>query len=66
MTQLNPKFQTDSNGQPIVILPQREYQRILREMQEMQDELEDIKDFDEAMQKDDGKRYTMEEVFGEN
>ena len=57
---LHPQFVTDSNGKAVsVILPMKEFQSILEEL----DELEDIKLYDKAKNNDDGVRIPMDEVF---
>jgi hypothetical protein len=57
---LHPQYVTDNKGKPVsVILPMKEFQTILEELEE----LEDIKLYDQAKKKDDGVRIPMEEVF---
>jgi len=53
-------FITDKKGKKIsVILPIEEYERILEEL----DELEDIRLYDEAKNEDDGERIPIDEAF---
>lgn len=55
-----PLFITDNKGNKIsVILPIEEYQKMLEELEE----LEDIQLYDEARKKDTGERIPMEEAF---
>jgi hypothetical protein len=57
---LHPQFVTDSNGKAVsVILPMKEFQSILEELEE----LEDIKLYDKAKKNDDGVRIPMDEAF---
>ena len=57
---LHPQFVTDSNGKAVsVLLPMKEFQSILEELEE----LEDIKLYDKAKKNDDGVRIPMDEAF---
>lgn len=55
---LHPKFITDNTGNKIsVILSLKEYHSILENLQE----LEDIRQYDEAKKNDDGSRIKIDE-----
>lgn len=57
---LHPQFVTDSNGKAVsVLLPMKEFQSILEELEE----LDDIKLYDKAKKNDDGVRIPMDEAF---
>ena len=57
---LHPQFVTDSNGKAVsVLLPMKEFQSILEELEE----LEDIKLYDKAKKNDEGVRIPMDEAF---
>ncbi|HLV24134.1 MAG TPA: hypothetical protein VKY36_05080 [Moheibacter sp.] len=56
----SPTFITDKKGKKIsVILSIEEYERILEEL----DELDDIRLYDEAKSEDDGERIPIYEAF---
>lgn len=60
MTTLNPKYITDKNGKKTaVILKIKEYQKILEELEDV----EDITLYDEAKKEDDGTRIEFREYL---
>ena len=60
MLTLHPQFIKDSKGnKAMVILPLSEFEKILEEL----DEIEDIRLYDEAKKEDSGERIPMEEAF---
>ncbi|GAB5465136.1 MAG: hypothetical protein Kapaf2KO_05720 [Candidatus Kapaibacteriales bacterium] len=61
---ISPKYETDIEGNKIVILLKNEYDKLISKLFDLKEELEDIKDYHKAVADDDGKRYTIEEVFG--
>ncbi len=55
---LHPKFFTDNHGKKdAVILPINEYNRLLEELEDM----EDIRLYDEAKKNDDGFRISLDD-----
>lgn len=55
-----PQYITDNKGNKIsVILPIKEYQKIIEELEEQ----EDIRLYDEAKKNDTGERIPMQEAF---
>ena len=55
----NPNFIVDKKGRKTsVVLTMKEYQPIITELQE----LDDLRLYDEAMQKDDGKRPSLSQI----
>lgn len=60
MTTLNPQYITDKNGKKTaVILKIKEYQKILEELED----IEDITLYDEAKKDDDGTRLEFREYL---
>ncbi|CAN5558062.1 hypothetical protein BH10BAC3_BH10BAC3_06040 [soil metagenome] len=59
MISVHPQFITDTAGQKLVILPQKEFDTIMDEL----DELEDIRLYDEAKKEDDGKRILLSDYI---
>ena len=60
MIALHPQYIKDNNGKKtFVILPAKEFDILLRNMEE----LEDIRLYDQAREEDDGQRIPMEEAF---
>jgi hypothetical protein len=62
MVPIHPHFITDADGNKIsVILPLKEFEALLEEL----DEMEDIRLFDEAMKEDDGERILFSDYVRE-
>ena len=59
MLQIHPQFIKDTAGKGLVILPQIEFEKLMDEL----DELEDIRLYDEAKKNDTGERIPAEEAF---
>lgn len=59
MLTIHPQYIKDSAGKNLVVLPQKEFEIILEELEE----LEDIRLYDEAKKKDTGERIPMKEAF---
>jgi len=60
MISVHPQYIKDNNGKKtFVILPAKEFDILLRNMEE----LEDIRLYDQAREEDDGQRIPMEEAF---
>ena len=59
MPDIHPQFIKDSAGQNLVVLSQPEFDALLEELEE----LEDIRLYDEAKQKDTGERIAMKDAF---
>ena len=59
MLTIHPQYIKDTAGKNLVILPQKEFDVIISELEE----LEDIKLFDKAMKNDTGERIPMAEAF---
>jgi PHD/YefM family antitoxin component YafN of YafNO toxin-antitoxin module len=59
MITLNPQYIKDTAGKNLVILPQKEFDTLMEELEE----LEDIKLYDEAKKEDTGERIPMKEAF---
>ena len=59
MIELHPQYIKDTAGKNLVILPQKEFDILLEELEE----LEDIKLYDEAKKNDTGERIPMDEAF---
>lgn len=57
---MDTQFITDNNGHKLaVILPIKEYNRIMEELEDLQD----LKDYDIAKKNDTRERIPMDEVF---
>ena len=60
MLTVHPQYIKDANGKKsMVILPVKEFDSIMEEL----DEMEDIRLYDEAQKEDTGERIPMKEVF---
>ena len=59
MLTVNPQYIKDTAGKNLVILPQKEFDSIMEELED----LEDIRVYDEAKKNDTGERIPMEEAF---
>jgi PHD/YefM family antitoxin component YafN of YafNO toxin-antitoxin module len=56
---VHPQYITDTAGKKMVILPAKEFDTLMEELEE----LEDIKLYDEAKKNDTGERIPMVEAF---
>lgn len=62
MTTLNPQYITDKNGKKTaVILKIKEYQKILEELED----IEDVALYDEAKKEDDGTRIELRKYLSD-
>ena len=59
MITINPQYIKDASGNKLVVLYQKEFDKIIEELED----LEDIRLYDEAKQKDTGERIPMDEAF---
>ncbi len=59
MITLNPQYIKDTAGNNLVVLLQKEFDKIIEELED----LEDIRLYDEAKKNDTGERIPMEEAF---
>ena len=59
MIAINPQYIKDTAGQNLVVLPQKEFDSIMEELED----LEDVRLYDEAKKDDTGERISMEEAF---
>jgi PHD/YefM family antitoxin component YafN of YafNO toxin-antitoxin module len=59
MITVHPQYITDTAGKKMVILPAKEFDTLMEELEE----LEDIKLYDEAKKNDTGERIPMVEAF---
>ena len=59
MINLNPQYIKDNTGQTLVVLLQKEYDKLIEQLED----LEDVKLYDEAKKNDTGERIPMEEAF---
>ena len=59
MRTVHPQYITDTAGEKMVILPAKEFDTLMEELED----LEDIKLYDEAKKNDTGERIPMEEAF---
>ena len=59
MLTIKPKHIKDSEGKGFVILSQKEYDKLMDEL----DELEDIRLYDESKQNDDGKKMLLSDYL---
>ncbi len=53
---INPQYIKNQEGKDMVMLPQDEFEKIIEELEE----LEDIRLFDEAIKEDDGGRISLD------
>ena len=59
MLTVHPQYITDNAGKKMVVLPAKEFDTLMEELEE----LEDIKLYDEAMKNDTGERIPMDKAF---
>lgn len=59
MITINPQYIKDASGNSLVVLYQREFDKIIEELED----LEDVRLYDEAKKKDTGERIPMDEAF---
>lgn len=59
MFTLHPQYIKDTAGKNLVVLPQNEFESLLKELEE----LDDVRAYDEAKKKDTGERIAMEDAF---
>jgi len=59
MISIHPQFIKDTAGQNLVILPQKEFDTIMTELEDLQD----VRLYDDAKKSDTGERIPMEEAF---
>jgi PHD/YefM family antitoxin component YafN of YafNO toxin-antitoxin module len=59
MITLNPQYIKDTAGKNLVILPQKEFDTLMEELEE----LEDIKLYDEAKKEDKGERILFSDYL---
>jgi len=59
MITINPQYIKDASGNKLVVLYQKEFDKIIEELED----LEDIRLYDEAKKKDTGERIPMDEAF---
>lgn len=56
---LHPQYIKDTAGKKMVILPAKEFEALLEELED----IEDVRLYDEAKKNDTGERIPMEEAF---
>ena len=61
MIAIHPKYITDTEGKNLVVLPLDEFDRIMEELEEV----EDVRLFDEAKKEDDGTRILFSDYLKE-
>ena len=59
MLTVHPQYIKDTAGKSLVILPQNEFDSLMEELED----LEDIRIYDEAKERDTGERIPMEDAF---
>ncbi len=59
MTALHPQYITDTAGKKLVVLPLKEYDSMIEELEE----LEDIRLYDKAKKEDDGERILFSDYL---
>jgi PHD/YefM family antitoxin component YafN of YafNO toxin-antitoxin module len=59
MIAIHPQYIKDTAGKNLVILPQKEFDTIMEELED----IEDVRLYDEAKREDKGERIPMEEAF---
>lgn len=59
MIALHPQYIKDTAGKNLVVLPQKEFDTIMEELED----IEDVRLYDEAKREDTGERIPMEEAF---
>ncbi|MBS1587151.1 MAG: hypothetical protein JSS82_16575 [Bacteroidetes bacterium] len=57
MEKIHPQFITDTAGQKLVVLPLSEFDRIMEELED----IEDVRLYDEAKKEDNGGRILFED-----
>ncbi len=59
MLTVHPQYITDTAGKKLVILPAKEFNTLMEELED----LEDVKLYDKAKKNDTGERTPMEQAF---
>lgn len=59
MLSIHPQYITDTAGKQMVILPAKEFDTLMEELED----LEDVKLYDEAKKNDTGERIAMKDAF---
>jgi PHD/YefM family antitoxin component YafN of YafNO toxin-antitoxin module len=59
MIPIHPQYIKDKAGKNLVILPQKEFDILIEELED----IEDVRLYDEAKKDDTGERIPMEEAF---
>jgi PHD/YefM family antitoxin component YafN of YafNO toxin-antitoxin module len=59
MRNIHPQYITDTAGKKMVILPAKEFDTLMEELED----LEDVRLYDEAKKNDTGERIPTEEAF---
>lgn len=59
MTALHPQYITDTAGKKLVVIPLKEYDSMIEELEE----LEDIRLYDKAKKEDDGERVLFSDYL---
>ena len=59
MPALHPKYITDTTGKKLVVLPVKEFENIMLQLEE----LDDIRLYDEAKKEDDGERMLFDDYL---
>lgn len=59
MIAIHPQYIKDTAGKNLVILPQKEFDTIMEELED----IEDVRLYDEAKKNDTGERIPMEDAF---
>jgi hypothetical protein len=59
MIKIHPQYIKDTAGKNLVILPQKEFDIIMEELED----IEDVRLYDEAKKNDTGERIPMKEAF---
>ncbi len=59
MLNIHPQYIKDTAGKNLVILPQKEFDTLMEELED----LEDVRLYDAAKKKDTGERIPMNEAF---
>ncbi|EKT4510582.1 hypothetical protein [Flavobacterium psychrophilum] len=59
MIAIHPQYIKDTAGKNLVILPQKEFDTIMEELED----IEDVRLYDQAKKEDTGERIPMEEAF---
>lgn len=59
MIAIHPQYIKDTAGKTLVILPQKEFDTIMEELED----IEDVRLYDQAKKEDTGERIPMEDAF---